>query len=160
LWAARRQGIRRDHTGLGHLRRGAGLQTAPETGDGRTWRPWAFLSCVLARTQFGAPGRFLCARGASCFRRNFVGSLLIRNYTDAPKKITLGAVLPAGWSQKPAPQTYALEPHDSYFLQLTVISSESAKNTWQKLTWVASSDGREIGTITLRGDVEGNGLPQ
>jgi hypothetical protein len=84
--------------------------------------------------------------------------LLIRNYTDAPKKITLRAVLPAGWSQKPAPQTCAVEPHDSYSLHLTVISSESATNTWQKLTWVASGDGREIGTITLRGD--GNGLPQ
>jgi hypothetical protein len=86
--------------------------------------------------------------------------LLIRNYTDAPKEVTLRAVWPAGWSQKPAPQTYAVEPHDSYSLELTVIPLESAKNTWQKLTWAASSAGREVGTITLRGDVEGNGLPQ
>lgn len=86
--------------------------------------------------------------------------LLIRNDTDAPKKVTLRAQLPTGWSQRLSEQVYAVDPHDAYPVQLTITPSESHKNTWQTLTWEASSDGRKIGTVTLRVDVVGSGLPQ
>jgi LmbE family N-acetylglucosaminyl deacetylase len=86
--------------------------------------------------------------------------LIVRNDTDAPKKVTLRAVLPAGWSAKPADQLYSIDPHDSFPVQLTVTPSESHKNTWQTLVWEATTDGRKISTLTLRVDVVGNGLPQ
>ena len=86
--------------------------------------------------------------------------LIIRNDTDAPKKVSLRAMLPSGWSEKPATQTFSVEGHDSFPIQLTVTPSEAHKNTWQSLTWEATSDGRKIGTVTLRVDMVSNGLPQ
>ena len=86
--------------------------------------------------------------------------LFIRNDTDAAKKVRLRAVLPAGWSERPGTEVYSVEPHDSYPVQLTVTPSESHKNSWQTLAWEATTDGRKIGTVTLRVDVAGNGLPQ
>src|SRR2546429_7950196 len=86
--------------------------------------------------------------------------LLIRNDTDAVKKVTVRAVLPAGWSEKPGTEVYSVAPHDSYPVQLAVTPSESHKNSWQTLAWEATTDGRKIGTVTLRVDVVGNGLPQ
>ena len=86
--------------------------------------------------------------------------LLIRNDTGAVKKVTVRAVLPAGWSEKPGTEVYSVAPHDSYPVQLAVTPSESHKNSWQTLAWEATTDGRKIGTVTLRVDVVGNGLPQ
>jgi len=86
--------------------------------------------------------------------------LIIRNDTDAAKKVSLRAVLPSGWSEKPAVQTYNVEAHDYFPVQLTITPSESHKNTWQSLSWEATSDGQKIGTVTLRVDMVSNGLPQ
>jgi LmbE family N-acetylglucosaminyl deacetylase len=86
--------------------------------------------------------------------------LLIRNDTDAAKRVTVRAVLPAGWSEKPGAAVYSVEPHDCYPVQLTVTPPESDKSRWQTLAWEATADGRKIGTVTLRVDVVGNGLPQ
>src|SRR5256884_7469504 len=63
--------------------------------------------------------------------------LLIRNDTDAVKKVTVRAVLPAGWSEKPGTEVYSVAPHDSYPVQLAVTPSESHKNSWQTLAWEA-----------------------
>jgi LmbE family N-acetylglucosaminyl deacetylase len=86
--------------------------------------------------------------------------LIIRNDTDAQKKVSVRAVLPSGWSQKPQSDTYTVDAHDSFPIQLTITPSESSPNTWQTLSWEATGDGQKIGTVTLRVDVVGNGLPQ
>lgn len=86
--------------------------------------------------------------------------LIIRNDTDAEKQVTLHATLPAGWSQKPQTTVYTVPAHDSYPVQLTISSSVTQKGTWQTLNWSADSGGQSIGTVTLRVDVESNGLPQ
>ena len=86
--------------------------------------------------------------------------LIIGNDTDTLKKVSLRAVLPSGWSEKPVNEGYTVDPHDSFPIQLTITPTESHRNTWQSLTWEATSDGQKIGTVTLRVDVVGNGLPQ
>ncbi len=86
--------------------------------------------------------------------------LLIRNDTDSVKQVQLRAALPAGWSEKPGDATYSVGAHDSFPVQLTVTSPASQKATWQTLSWSATSDGNDIGTVKLRIDVESNGLPQ
>ena len=86
--------------------------------------------------------------------------LLINNHTDSAKHVTLRASLPSGWTQKPEATVYTVGPHDSYALQLTLVPSEAHKGTWQTLSWTAESTGQKIGSVTLRVNVAGNGLPQ
>lgn len=86
--------------------------------------------------------------------------LLIRNDTNSTKQVSLHWTLPSGWTQKPDATVYAVAPHDTYAVQLTITSSAAHKDTWQNLTWNADSDGKNMGSVSLRVDVVSNGLPQ
>jgi len=86
--------------------------------------------------------------------------LIIRNDTDNTKQVSVRATLPQGWKQQPPATAYTISPHDSYSIQLTVTPEASQKGSWQNLSWDADSDGKKIGTVTLRVRVESNGLPQ
>lgn len=86
--------------------------------------------------------------------------LLIRNHTDSAQEVRLRAILPAGWGQQPDAEIYTIAAQDSYPVQLRITSPPSDKDTWKTLTWDAASDGRGIGSATLRVDVVGNYLPQ
>src|SRR5438874_2245505 len=122
--------------------------------------PWAFyhelwrahniehLADLYSPEAQVAPGEFLWV------------PLIIRNDTDSPKQVELRTNLPAGWTQQPTATIYPVAAHDSYPIQLTIKSSESRKGTWQTLSWTASSDGKSLGTVTLRVAVVGNYLPQ
>ena len=122
--------------------------------------PWAFyhefwrahniehLADLYSPEAQVAPGEFLWV------------PLIIRNDTDSPKQVALRANLPAGWTQQPTATIYPVAAHDSYPIQLTIKSPESQKGNWQTLSWTASSDGKSLGTVTLRVAVVGNYLPQ
>jgi len=86
--------------------------------------------------------------------------LIIRNDTDSPKQVELHSVLPPGWSQYPSAVIYPVAAHDSYPIQLTMTGPQVQKENWQTLSWNAVSDGKNIGTVTLRVDVASNYLPQ
>lgn len=86
--------------------------------------------------------------------------LIIRNDTESQKRVKLHAVLPQNWKQQPAATEYTVDAHDSYSIQLTVTPEASQKGSWQNLEWDAESDGKKIGTVTLRVKIESNGLPQ
>lgn len=86
--------------------------------------------------------------------------LIIRNDTDSPKQVELHAVLPPGWSQYPNAAIYPVAARDSYPLQLTMTPPQSSKETWQTLSWSATSDGKIIGEVKLRVNVTSNYLPQ
>ena len=86
--------------------------------------------------------------------------LIIRNDTNTAKTVTLKSTLPAGWSQKPEATACSVAPHDSCGIQLKVTPAESHKGTWQTLTWTTESDGKSIGSVSLRVNVAPNGLPQ
>ena len=86
--------------------------------------------------------------------------LIINNTTDSTRHVSLTAALPPGWTQKPDATIYTVGAHDSYAVQLTVMSSAAHKDTWQTLSWRSNSDGQPAATVTLRVDVVGNGIPQ
>ena len=86
--------------------------------------------------------------------------LLIRNDTDFRQQVELHATLPEGWSQDPSAVNFPVAAHDSYAIQLTLKAPPSQKGTWQTLSWSATSNGKDLGTVALRVDVEGNYLPQ
>jgi LmbE family N-acetylglucosaminyl deacetylase len=86
--------------------------------------------------------------------------LLIRNDSDADETVTIQATLPNGWTQKPTDQSFVVGPHDAYPVQVTVKPNDSDRGSWQNLSWAASADGKQLGTVTLRVQVVGNGLPQ
>jgi len=86
--------------------------------------------------------------------------LIIRNDTDNTKQVNIRASLPQGWKQQPQATVYTVGPHDSYSIQLTVTPEASQKGSWQNLKWDAETDGKNVGTVTLRVKIESNGLPQ
>jgi hypothetical protein len=87
--------------------------------------------------------------------------LIIRNDTDSPKQVSLHPTLSQGWKQLPDATAFSLGPHDVYSVQLTITPSTAAeRGSWQNLAWDAESDGKKIGTASLRVKVEANGLPQ
>jgi hypothetical protein len=86
--------------------------------------------------------------------------LLIHNDTDSATQITLRPSLPTGWKEYPETTVFDVAAHDSYAVQLTTVSSNAQKGTWQNLSWEADGDGKTINTVTLRVKVESNGLPQ
>ena len=86
--------------------------------------------------------------------------LILRNDTDAGRQVTLHSKLPAGWNQTPEATEFTVPAHDSYPVQLTITPAPAVKGTWQSLSWGADSHGTSIGTVTLRVDIESNGLPQ
>ena len=86
--------------------------------------------------------------------------LIVRNDTDSPKQVSWHSTLPTGWNEKPDNNIVFVPSHDSQPIQLTLTPPTLPKGTWQTLSWTAESDGRNIGTVTLRVDLESNGLPQ
>jgi len=86
--------------------------------------------------------------------------LLIHNDTDAARQVTLQAVLPPGWTEKPGPMIYTVGAHDAYPVQVNLVADSSQKSSWQKITWTADADGHSIGSLTLRVHVNYNGVPQ
>lgn len=86
--------------------------------------------------------------------------IIIRNDTDDPKQVNMHPSLPQGWKQRPDAALYTVAPHDSYSIQLMVTPDASQKGSWQNLKWDADIDGKNIGSVTLRVQVESNGLPQ
>jgi hypothetical protein len=86
--------------------------------------------------------------------------LIIRNDTDSPKQVELHSVLPQGWNQYPSTVIYPVAAHDSYPLQLTITPPQSATESWQTLSWSATSNGKTIGEVKLRVNTASNYLPQ
>ncbi len=86
--------------------------------------------------------------------------VLLRNDTDSPKQVNLKSALPEGWTAQPTATTFTVGAHDSYAIQFTIHSTAAQKDSWQTLKWEAESEGKSIGSITLRVDVVSNGLPQ
>jgi LmbE family N-acetylglucosaminyl deacetylase len=86
--------------------------------------------------------------------------LIIRNDTDSPEQVELHSVIPTGWAQYPSTTIHPVAAHDSYPLQLTVTPPQSATESWQTLSWSATSGGKIIGEVKLRVNTASNYLPQ
>jgi hypothetical protein len=122
--------------------------------------PWAFYRAFWHAHNIEHIGKLYSPEAQVAPGETLWVPLIIRNDTDSSRQVTVRPSLPAGWSQKPDARLYAVGAQDAYPIQLTVKSAESHTGTWQTLTWNAESNGKKIGTVTLRVEVVSNGLPQ
>jgi hypothetical protein len=76
-------------------------------------------------------------------------NLLLRNTSGSPREVELELAepLPAGWSMQPLPMRYSLAAGEEYLVQ-PVLTSPAANGT-TRLTWIARSNGAEIGRLSL-----------
>ena len=86
--------------------------------------------------------------------------VLLRNDSDATKQVNLKASLPEGWKASPTATTFSVAAHDAYAIQFTISSTAAQKGSWQTLKWEAQSEGKSLGTVSLRVQLVSNGLPQ
>jgi LmbE family N-acetylglucosaminyl deacetylase len=86
--------------------------------------------------------------------------LLISNETDSPKVLKLITELPEGWSERTRFAEYPLAPRETYPIQLVLTSPPGHAKEWHKITWKIESDGRMVGSVSLRVHLLSGGLPQ
>jgi len=55
---------------------------------------------------------------------------------------------------------YNLAAHEERPVSLFLVAPQSQKGSWQTLKFDAESGGRSIGSVTLKVNVEFNGVPQ
>lgn len=87
--------------------------------------------------------------------------LMIENPTANGMNINLAINLPPGWSYVRQPTLqFTVEPHQNYSMHFEVRTPEERIEGWKMLTIRADSDGKTLGTIPLRVQLNGGALPQ
>jgi hypothetical protein len=87
--------------------------------------------------------------------------ILIHNDMDSTQQVMLRPALPGGWTVNPEAQVYTVAAHDTYPVSTWVLAPGSAQNgAWHNLTWNAEWQGRNVGSVTLRGHVDTQHMPQ
>jgi LmbE family N-acetylglucosaminyl deacetylase len=86
--------------------------------------------------------------------------LLIHNGTGKTSDVTLSATVPHGWNIVAGQAIYSVEAHDTYPIQTVLAAPAEKEPAWQTVVWNAESAGRTVGTITMRVNLAGGGLPQ
>jgi LmbE family N-acetylglucosaminyl deacetylase len=86
--------------------------------------------------------------------------ILIHNDTDESVQVTLTSGLPPAWNELNGTAQYAVRAHEVYPVQTAYVAASTEKPEWQALTWKAESNGRTVGTLTLRVMTDSPGLPQ
>ncbi|HEY6939348.1 MAG TPA: hypothetical protein VI424_19455, partial [Terriglobales bacterium] len=123
--------------------------------------PWAFYRQFWQAHDIQHLGRLYAPETGVAPGEKLWVPILIHNDTDATQQVTLSPELPAGWSSTPAAQVYTIAAHDTYPVSVWVLAPASAqKDAWLNLTWKAQSDGKDIGSVTLRGHVDTQHMPQ
>jgi LmbE family N-acetylglucosaminyl deacetylase len=86
--------------------------------------------------------------------------LLLRNGTGKTSNVTLAAVLPGGWTVVAGQAVYPVNAGDTYPVETVLASPSKGDPAWQTVGWKAESGGQTIGSITVRVNRVGGGLPQ
>ena len=82
------------------------------------------------------------------------------NGTPTAADISVTAELPAGWTQKMAPQ-FPVRAGECYPLQTQIKAPPAEKSHWEELKWSATANGQAAGSVTVRVFVgKSGGLPQ
>lgn len=123
--------------------------------------PWAFYHQLWQAHDIEHVGKLYASEtGVAPGERLWV-PILIHNDSDSTAQVTVRPVLPADWTAKPAAQAYTVGAHDTYPVSVWVMAPASAKrDAWVNLTWKAQSQGKDIGSVTLRGHVDVQHMPQ
>jgi LmbE family N-acetylglucosaminyl deacetylase len=86
--------------------------------------------------------------------------LLLHNGTGKTSDVTLSAVLPGGWTVVAGQAVYPVDAGDTYPVETVLASPSKADPVWQTVGWKAQSGGQTVGSITMRVNLAGGGLPQ
>ena len=86
--------------------------------------------------------------------------LLLHNDTGETQEVKLTVALPAGWIEAAGTAAYQVRPHESYAVQVFLASPQKDAPAWQEITWKAENRGQGVGSIVLRVNLAGGGLPQ
>ena len=87
-------------------------------------------------------------------------SILIRNDTDRAVEVTLSATLPPDWKELSGTARYPVLAHDEYPVQAFCVAPSKQASEWQPLTWTAEVNGKAAGSVSVRVQLAGGGLPQ
>jgi LmbE family N-acetylglucosaminyl deacetylase len=123
--------------------------------------PWAFYRQFWQAHDIQHLGRLYAPETGVAPGEKLWVPILIHNDTDATQQVTLSPAMSAGWSSTPEAQVYTVAAHDTYPASIWVLAPGSAQNgAWLNLTWKAQSVGKDIGSVTLRGHVDTQHMPQ
>jgi LmbE family N-acetylglucosaminyl deacetylase len=88
--------------------------------------------------------------------------VLIHNDTDSPAEVVLTVAVPEGWRELTGTARYPVRAQDVYPVEVQAAAAPSPSGAaWQTVSLRAQSEGREIGSITVRVNVlRSGGLPQ
>ena len=86
--------------------------------------------------------------------------LVIHNGTGEARQVSLSAALPQGWSVAAGEAIFPIDAHDSYPVETILASPSKGDPAWQTVVWKAESEGKAMGTITMRVNLATGGLPQ
>jgi LmbE family N-acetylglucosaminyl deacetylase len=86
--------------------------------------------------------------------------LILRNNSNQPAEVSIGATLPEGWTEKNRQQPYSIDAGEVYPLQIELLVPPKKGDQAVELSFHATSTGHEIGVVKLRVRVGSGGLPQ
>ena len=86
--------------------------------------------------------------------------VLLHNGTAEARDVTLTAVVPTGWTVAAGQAIFPVDAHETYPVETVLVSPSKGDPAWQTVVWKAESDGKAIGSITMRVNLASGGLPQ
>lgn len=86
--------------------------------------------------------------------------VLIHNSASKTSDVTLSATVPHGWSVVAGQAIYPVDAQETYPVQTVLAAPIEKEPAWQTVVWNAESGGKIVGTITMRVNLTGGGLPQ
>ncbi|HTM17075.1 MAG TPA: PIG-L family deacetylase [Terracidiphilus sp.] len=72
------------------------------------------------------------------------------NSTNSDAVIELNATLPAGWVDHPEYKRYPVRAGECYPVTAMVSARSTGDEKWDELTWSATQDGRNVGSVMVR----------
>jgi LmbE family N-acetylglucosaminyl deacetylase len=84
----------------------------------------------------------------------------IHNGTGESRLITLSGTAPEGWKILTGQAVFPVDAHDSYPVETILETPSRDDSAWQTVVWKAESEGRTVGTISVRVNITKGTLPQ
>jgi len=86
--------------------------------------------------------------------------ILIHNGTDDARDVTLTAAVPRGWTITAGQAVFPVDARETYPVETVLTSPAKGDPAWQTVVWKAESNGKTIGSISMRVNLGSGGLPQ
>jgi LmbE family N-acetylglucosaminyl deacetylase len=86
--------------------------------------------------------------------------LVVHNGTGEAREVSISATTPGGWTVVAGQAIYPVDARGSYPVETVLGSPSKGDPAWQTVVWRAESEGKTVGTITVRVNLATGGLPQ